>query len=92
VARVSVGADGKVSEVAILGGSAILVGVVKDVVKKWAFVTGAERTFELTCDFVISEESLVTRRRYSFVVEPFHLRVVANPPTIETNVAGTRKH
>jgi Zn-dependent M28 family amino/carboxypeptidase len=92
VAHVSVGADGRVSEVEILSGNAILVGVVKDVVKKWTFVTGAERTFELTCDFVISEETLVTRRRYSFVVEPFHLRVVSNPPTIDTNTSGARKH
>ncbi|MFI5098117.1 MAG: TonB family protein [Candidatus Acidiferrales bacterium] len=91
-ARVSVGADGRVSDVEILRGNATLVGVVKDVVKKWTFVPGAERKFELTCDFAVSEEALVTRRRYSYIVEPFHLRVLSNPPTIETNVAGTRKH
>jgi TonB family protein len=92
VAHVTVASDGRVSEAKILKGHPLLVGAVEDVVKRWTFVTGAERNFELTCDFVISEEALVTRRRYSYVVEPFHLRVVSNLPTIETNTGGARKH
>ena len=58
VAHVSVASDGRVSEARILNGHPLLVEAVEDVVKKWKFMPEAERTFELTCDFVISEEAL----------------------------------
>ena len=92
VARVSVGGDGKISEVKIEKGHPLLVGAIEDVVKKWIFVTGAERTFELTCDFVVADEPLTTRRRYSFVVEPFHLRVVVELPLAQPSSTSSKSH
>ncbi|HKI13129.1 MAG TPA: TonB family protein [Candidatus Acidoferrum sp.] len=92
VVHVSVASDGKISEAKILKGHPLLVEAVEDVVKKWTFVAGAERDFELKCDFVLADEPLTTWRRNAFVVEPFHLRVVAEPRTIETMTAGSRKH
>ena len=62
VARVSVASDGKVSEVRDLKGHPLLVECVKDVVKKWTFVAGAERNFELKCDFELSENARERRR------------------------------
>jgi Zn-dependent M28 family amino/carboxypeptidase len=92
VARVSVGGDGKISEVKIEKGHPLLVGAIEDVVKKWAFVIGAERTFELTCDFVVADEPLTTRRRYSFVVEPFHMRVVVALPLAQPSSTSSKSH
>lgn len=84
VAHVTVASDGRVSEAQILNGHPLLVEAVENVVKKWTFVPGAERNFELKCDFVLADEPLTTRRKYSFVVEPLHLRIVANSPILNT--------
>jgi Zn-dependent M28 family amino/carboxypeptidase len=92
VAHVSVDPDGSVSEAKATKGHPLLVGAVEDSIKRWRFVSGTERTFDLPCDFVLADEPLATRWRDTFVVGPFHLRVVSNPPTIDTNVSGTRKH
>ena len=94
IAHVSVASDGRVSEAKVLKGHPLLVEAVENVVKRWTFVLGAERAFELKCDFVVAEEPLTTRRRYSFVVEPFHLRVVAEPVTISIYTArvSSRSH
>ncbi len=60
--------------------------------RTWGTRPGAERTFDLQCDFVLSDEPLTTRRKNTFVVEPLHLRIVAEPPIVETNPAGTRRN
>ena len=84
--------DGKVSEVKILKGHPLLVGVVEDVVKRWTFVGGSERRFELTCDFDLHFEPLATARKRSVVLEPFHLRIVAVPYVVEIYTATIRKN
>src|SRR5208337_3437964 len=91
-AHVTVASDGRVSEVKILKGHPLLVEAVENVVKKWTFVAGAERSFDLKCDFLVADEPLTTHRRYSFVVEPFRLRVVAEPRTIETSTTSSKPH
>ena len=92
VARVYVGGDGKISEVKIEKGHPLLVGAVEDVVKRWTFVPGAERDFELKCDFVVADEPLTTRRKYSFVVEPFHMRVVVELPLAQPSSTSLMSH
>ncbi len=84
MANVSVASDGKVSEVRISKGHPLLVGVVKDVVKRWTFVAGAERNFEFICDFDLHSETHETPRKRSIVVEPLHIRIAANPPIFNT--------
>jgi Zn-dependent M28 family amino/carboxypeptidase len=92
VAHVSVGTDGSVSEAKATKGHPLLVAAVEVPIRKWKFEAGADRTFDLTCDFMYADEPLTTRRRNAFVVEPFHLRVVAGPRMIETMTPGSRKH
>jgi TonB family protein len=92
--HVSVASDGRVSDARVLKGHPLLVEAVEDPVKKWTFVPGAVRDFEIRCDFLIADEPLTTWRRNAFVVEPFHLRVVAEPVTISIYTArvSSRSH
>jgi Zn-dependent M28 family amino/carboxypeptidase len=94
VAHVSVASDGSVVEAKATKGHPLLVGAVEDSVKRWRFVIGAERTFDLQCDFVLADEPLATRRRNAFVVKPLHLRVVAEPAPISIYTAkvSSRSH
>ena len=78
VAHVSVASDGSVSEAKATKGHPLLVAAVEEPIKKWKFEAGADRTFDLTCDFVLADEPLTTRRRNAFVVEPLHIRMVVN--------------
>jgi Zn-dependent M28 family amino/carboxypeptidase len=91
IAHVGVAGDGKVSN-AKAEGNPLLVKSVEDLVKRWTFVPGAERTFDLTCDFILADEPLTTRRRNSFVVGPLHVRVVAYSVTVQTSGSGSRNH
>ncbi len=91
VAHVGVAGDGRVSH-AKAEGNPLLVKFVEDFVKKWTFVPGAERTFDLTCDFILADEPLTTRRRNSFVVGPLHVRVVANSETVQPSGSGSPGH
>jgi hypothetical protein len=91
VAHVTVASDGKVSQ-ARAEGHPLLVTSVEDFVKKWIFAPGAERTFDLHCDFVLADEPLTTRWRNSFVVGPLHVRIVAYSVTVQTSGSGSRNH
>jgi Zn-dependent M28 family amino/carboxypeptidase len=84
IVHVGIAMDGIVYEAKATKGHPLLVGAVEGPIKRWRFVIGAERTFDLQCDFVLADEPLTTRRRNTFVVEPFHLRVVSNSPILNT--------
>ncbi|MGB2677416.1 MAG: M28 family peptidase [Candidatus Acidiferrum sp.] len=84
VAHVSVASDGSVSEAKATKGHPLLVAAVEEPIKKWKFEAGADRTFDLTCDFVLADEPLTTRRRNAFVVEPLHIRMVVNSLVLNT--------
>jgi len=91
IAHVSVAGDGRVSETKATQGHPLLVGAVKDSIKRWIFVPGVERNFEITCDFDLHFEPLGTARKRSIVLEPMHLRIVVMPFLLETNTATPRK-
>jgi len=80
VAHVFVASDGSVGAVQTKGGYPILQPSVKETIKKWKFDPGSERTFDLTCDFVLNEYATGPARKNSSVVEPFHIRILASPP------------
>jgi len=92
IAHVSVTSDGHVSEAKATKGHPLLVGAVEQPIKNWVFVPGVERSFEFRCDFDLAFEVTGSARRRSIVVEPLHLRVVAEPAMVETNTAGSRNH
>ena len=92
IVHVGIAMDGTVYEAKATKGHPLLVGAVEGPIKRWRFVIGAERTFDLTCDFILAEEPLATRRRGTFVVEPLHLRVVAEPGLVEPSTTSSKSH
>jgi Zn-dependent M28 family amino/carboxypeptidase len=92
IAHVSVASNGGVTEAKATKGHPLLVGAVEDSIKRWTFAPGIERTFDITCDFVLAEEPLASHWRHTFVVGLLHLRVVANSVILNPTAAGTRKH
>jgi TonB family protein len=86
VLQVSVAADGTVGHVEVLKGHPLLSAAVVQSVREWMFSAqpGESRTFELKCEFVLSETSSSIRRDVRMVAEPLHLLLLASPPQIET--------
>ena len=86
VAQVSVASDGKVDNVEIKSGHPLLQQAVIDSVRQWTFSpqTGEPRTFELRCEFALSDVSSPSPRE-GLVVEPLHLLIFATPPILQTN-------
>ncbi|HYW67896.1 MAG TPA: M28 family peptidase [Candidatus Dormibacteraeota bacterium] len=81
VAHVSVASNGKVTQVKTEG-HPLLAGIVRDRVKMWVFEPGSERTFDLTCDFVLDDNSPRTEKRRYSVLEPLHIRAAAYPSVV----------
>jgi Zn-dependent M28 family amino/carboxypeptidase len=86
IVHVSVASDGSVGEAKATKGHPLLVGAVEDSIKRWTFAPGVDRTFDITCDFVLADEPLASHWRDTFVAGPLHLRVVSNSPTLNTIV------
>jgi Zn-dependent M28 family amino/carboxypeptidase len=84
VAHVTVAADGKVSQAKALEGYPLLVGIVEGAVKGWTFVPGAERIFDLQCDFVLDDRAHRTLQRRYTVAGPLHIRIAGNSPILNT--------
>ncbi len=91
VAHVSVAPDGSVLEAKATKGHPLLVGAVEDSIKRWRFVSGAERTFDLQCDFSFPEEWICWHHNASVVLGPLHLGVWGEPGCIQTSSAGTSR-
>lgn len=89
ISRVSVDANGSVSQVSIERGHPLLVEVVKDAVRKWKFdsLDGNERVFVLRCDFVLADETGGS----TWASAPLRLTITAGSETInpqESKVGG----
>jgi len=93
VAKVSVANDGKVDRVEIVSGHPLLQQVVVDSVRQWSFssLSGEPRSFELRCEFAVSEVSSPSPRVLIVVVEPFHLRILASAVVLNTSVSRASK-
>ncbi len=91
-AHVSIASDGSVFAAKVIKGHPLLVTAVEDPIKKWRFEPGSERSFDLTCDFVMKDYATGQIRADSVVVGPLHLRILAVPATVEEDRAGTGKH
>ena len=86
--HVTVASDGSVKEVNILKGHPLLLQSAKDSVTKWKFATqeGADRNFDLTCEFTSSVSGIVSEHQLSvtMVAGPLHVVITATPPRMET--------
>jgi len=92
-AKVSVAHDGRVDEVKILSGHPLLQQAVLDSLKKWTFSPqpGEPRTFELRCEFgFLDVVSPSPRQAFITVVEPLHLRILAQPLIIDTSASKSK--
>src|SRR5215472_5959273 len=92
VAKASVASDGKVDHVEIVSGHPLLQQTVVDNLQRWTFSPqpGEPRTFELRCEFVLSEASLSSRRGENAVLEPLHLLILAAPVIIDTTKSQSK--
>jgi len=93
VARVTVGGDGTVRQVDVLKGHPLLDQSVKDGLRAWKFEVqdGAERSFDLTCDFIVPSGWTCGHQNASAVLGPFHLAVWGGPFCIEASTAIASK-
>jgi len=87
--HVDVASDGSVKEVNILKGHPLLLQSAKDSVTKWRFAAqeGADRVFDLTCEFIVTMGSgIVSQQLYGgvMVAGPLHIVITATPPRMET--------
>ena len=83
VLRVSVAPDGTVAHVEPLKGPALLSAAAVQGVREWKFSPqpGEEKTFELKCEYALSESEV--RPDWPIVVEPLHLMLLAGPLVVE---------
>jgi TonB family protein len=83
ILKVVVASDGNVSQVDIVSGHPLLSENTRLTISKWRFEphSGAERSFELKCDFTLPAETPV---RSFFVQGPLHVVVAADTPIINT--------
>ena len=86
VLKVSVAADGTVDGVEVLRGHPLLAEATLKTVKEWRFTPqeGAQRSFELNCEFVVRDGVDSVRTVVVEVAGPLHLRLLAAPVQVET--------
>ena len=83
VLRISVAPDGTVAHIEPLKGHPMLSAAAVQSVREWLFSPqpGEEKTFELKCEFALSESDVRPDR--PIVVEPLHLVLLAGPVVVE---------
>jgi len=77
--KITIGPDGKVLSAAGVSGHPLLVKDVEQNIRKWTFIHGSERTFEVLYDFRLEEPEVYEDppSRVSFDL-PYRVRVVSN--------------
>ena len=61
-------------------------------VKGWVFAAGTRRSFNVTCDFVLSDSGIASDEGFVgvMVAEPLHIVITASPVLLNTQVLGQR--
>ena len=87
--KVSVAADGTVSQVDVLSGHPLLAPATKEALLKWKFepLSTEDRNFELQCEFALPTFDPM---RTIYVAGPLHLVVAREPPTINPQISQAR--
>ena len=64
----------------------LLRGTVQQTVKGWVFAAGTSRSFNLTCDFVLSDSGIASYEGFVgvMVAEPLRMRITTSPVLINT--------